>query len=205
MGRRGEHGLAKIKEMALDAAEKLVSEGGLENLRTRKVAAEIGYTAGTLYLVFKDLNDLVLQMNGRSLDKLQAALEQAGRGPKDPQKAVLAICRAYLAFAQGHPALWSLLFERHWGPGFERPDWYQAKKEFCFKPLAEKLGAMELAATPKELAALTRALWAGIHGTCVLREDDKLAQAGAQDSGQQLDLQVKLFLAGAMAQAAKRA
>ena len=199
MGRRGEHGLELIKEMAIEAAEKLVIAGGIEELRTRKVAAAIGYTPGTLYLVFKDLNDLVLHMNARTMDKLKAALAAASAGKKDDQKAILAICRAYLAFAETQPALWSLLFERHWGEGFVRPDWYQAKKLECFQPLADRVQGLGVSSTPKELAELTRALWASIHGTCVLREDDKLAQAGAMESAKLLDLQVALILRGALA------
>jgi AcrR family transcriptional regulator len=205
MGRRGEHGLELIKEMAIEAAEKLVMAGGIDELRTRKVAAAIGYTPGTLYLVFKDLNDLVLQMNGRTLDKLNAALAAAAEGKKDDLKAIQAICRAYLAFAETQPALWSLLFERHWGEGFERPDWYQAKKVDCFKPLAERIQSLGIASSPKEVAELTRTLWASIHGTCVLREDDKLAQAGAAESAKLLDLQVDLLLRGAMAKAGAKA
>jgi AcrR family transcriptional regulator len=198
MGRRGEHGLEKIKEMAIEAAEELVAQGGISQLSSRKIASAIGYTPGTLYLVFKDIDDLVLQVNGRSLDKLQAVLTGAGAKHKDHPKAVLAMCRAYLAYSKENPGLWSLLFERHWGPGFTRPDWYQAKKQACFAPLAARLKALGLGHNERELAGLTRTLWASIHGTCALQEDDKLAQAGAWDSAKLLDLQVALFLKGAM-------
>jgi len=197
VGRRGEHGLEKIREMAIEAAEALVAEGGIEQLSTRKVAARIGYTAGTLYLVFKDINHLVLEVNGRTLDALRATLDAAGKPLKDDRKAVAAICRAYLAFSKAHPALWSLLFERHWGLGFERPDWYQAKKADCFRPLAQRLQGLGIARDVQHLEGLTRILWSSIHGTCVLNEDDKLTQAGAWESERQIDLQVELFLRAA--------
>jgi AcrR family transcriptional regulator len=196
--------LELIKEMAIEAAEKLVMAGGVDELRTRKVAAAIGYTPGTLYLVFKDLNDLVLQMNGRTLDKLRSALAAASETKKDDLKAIQAICRAYLAFAGAQPALWSLVFERHWGGDFERPDWYQSKIRDCFTPLADRLQALGITSGRKESAELTRALWASIHGTCVLREDDELARAGASESAKLLDLQVDLLLRGAMAGAKGR-
>ena len=199
MGRRGDHGLVKIKEMAIEAAERLVADGGIGQLSTRKVAGKIGYSAGTLYLVFKDINDLVLQVNGRTLDNLRDALDVAGRKQANDEKAVHADCRAYFDYAEAHPALWSLLFERHWGPDFVRPEWYQAKKRDCFQPLAERLKALGLGRDSRQVASLTRALWASIHGTCVLRQDNKLSAAGARESSKLLDLQVSLFLRGARA------
>ena len=63
MGRRNEHSRAELREIALQAAEHLVAEGGLAALSTRKVAAHIGYTVGSLYLVFHNLDDLIIQMN----------------------------------------------------------------------------------------------------------------------------------------------
>lgn len=199
MGRRGDHGLAKIKEMAIEAAERLVADGGIGALSTRKVAGKIGYSAGTLYLVFKDINDLVLQVNGRTMDKLRAAMDAASRKQADDEKAVHAVCRAYYDFAEEHPALWTLLFERHWGRGFVRPDWYQTKKQDCFQPLTDRLKALGLGPGSKQLMTLTRALWASIHGTCVLGQDSKLSQAGAKESSKLLDMQVSIFLRGARA------
>lgn len=194
MGRRGDHGLEKIREMAIEAAEAIVAEGGLNQLSTRKVAARIGYTAGTLYLVFEDFKHLLLEVNGRSLDLLFKNLEDASQSKTDHVEAIYAICRAYLAFSRDNSARWTLLFERQWGPGFERPEWYQNKKKNCFKPLAARLGALGIAESEDQLVSYTRTLWASIHGTCVLAEDDKLTQAGASDSTRELDLQVELFL-----------
>jgi AcrR family transcriptional regulator len=199
MGRRGDHGLVKIKEMALEAAEALVADGGIGQLSTRKVAAKIGYSAGTLYLVFKDFNELVLQVNGRTMDKLHMAIVAAGEKQTKHEKAVQAVCRAYYDFAESHPALWSLLFDRRWGPDTARPDWYQAKIRDCFEPLVERLKALGLGRDSRHLDALTRALWASVHGTCVLRQDNNISVAGVRESSKLLDLQVSLFLRGAKA------
>lgn len=70
MARRSDHSRDELREMALTAAEQIVLENGYESLSARKVASAIGYTVGTLYLVFENLDDLVLQVNARTLDRL---------------------------------------------------------------------------------------------------------------------------------------
>src|SRR6185503_2471639 len=101
MGRRSEHSLDQIREMALDAAEKIIRKKGVRELSTRKIAAEIGYTSGTLYLVFKNLDDLFIQVNGRTLSRLRDALSSAASSASstDGAEAVRALCRAYQLFA----------------------------------------------------------------------------------------------------------
>ena len=59
VGRRSDHTRAEIRSMAVDAAEVLVVREGYGGLTARKVAAQIGYTVGTLYLVFQNLDELV--------------------------------------------------------------------------------------------------------------------------------------------------
>lgn len=63
MGRRNEHTREELREISLRAAEQLVTAHGLDGLSARKVASAIGYTVGSLYMVFRNLDDLILQMN----------------------------------------------------------------------------------------------------------------------------------------------
>ncbi|MEZ5601737.1 MAG: helix-turn-helix domain-containing protein, partial [Candidatus Competibacteraceae bacterium] len=63
MGRRNEHTREELRQIALEAAEELVAAQGLSGLSTRKVAARIGYTVGSLYMIFRNLDDLIAQMN----------------------------------------------------------------------------------------------------------------------------------------------
>ncbi len=70
MARRSDHSREEIKELALNATEEIVAEAGFQALSARKVASAIGYTVGTIYLVFKNLDDLIMQVNARTLETL---------------------------------------------------------------------------------------------------------------------------------------
>lgn len=61
MARRSDHSREEIKEMALTAALTILEEEGARGLTARKVATAIGYTVGTLYLVFKNQQEMVSQ------------------------------------------------------------------------------------------------------------------------------------------------
>jgi len=196
MGRRSEHSLDEIKAMAIEAAEKLVIEHGISYLTTRKVAAEMGYTSGTLYLVFKNVDDLVLQINGRTLDKMQAHMRAYAKPAKSPRERVKALCLGYLDYANANPSLWSLVFENRWSSGFSRPSWYQAKKMACFAPLEEELKLVAKGRSEAEVALAAGALWGAVHGVQVLHATGKLEAARTSPLERVAIFQVENFLKG---------
>src|SRR5512134_3891242 len=100
MARRNEHSREGIRRMALDAAERIVAAEGYKGLSARKVAAAIDYTVGTLYLVFENLDDLVLQVNGRTLDMLFDWLVTRVGDGDSPRDVLLALAGAYIAYAE---------------------------------------------------------------------------------------------------------
>ena len=55
MGRRSEHTKKQLKELIITASIKLISEIGPSAFGTRAIAKEIGYSFGTIYHVYGDL------------------------------------------------------------------------------------------------------------------------------------------------------
>ena len=74
MARRSDHTREELRRMALDAARAIIESDGLRALSTRRLAKAIGYTPGTLYQLFEDLDDLIIEVNVETLDALHAAL-----------------------------------------------------------------------------------------------------------------------------------
>ena len=99
MARRSEHSREELHEMALAAAEQLVVENGLEGLSARKVAKAIGYTVGTLYLVFENIDVLILQVNERTLDRLYARMDRARANARGARDYLLQLGEVYISFA----------------------------------------------------------------------------------------------------------
>src|SRR5512134_2973721 len=98
MARRSEHSQEQIREMVLSADEYIIVEEGVEALTVRKIAMEIGYTVGSIYMVFANMQDLMMHVKGRTLDMLAAELQQVPV-TDDIEQQISRLAAAYLGFA----------------------------------------------------------------------------------------------------------
>ena len=196
MARRNDHSREEIRQMALAAAEAIVAAEGYKGLSTRKVATAIGYAAGTLYLVFESQEDLVLQLNGRTLDALHEWLRARRVDRGEALDSLLALAGAYIDFAETETARWNLLFEYVAVEGNDLPDWYQAK-------LGRVFGLVEAALKPladhhdeQEIRRAARVLWASVHGICTLKIRHRMDLAGGQSADEMARMLIGNFLRG---------
>lgn len=196
MARRSDHSREQIRQMALNAAEAIVTAEGYKGLSARKVASAIDYTVGTLYLVFENLDDLVLQVNGRTLDALYEWLRARRAPAADPRASLVALADAYIAYAEAETPRWNMLFEYVIEQGNSLPDWYLIKlskvfglAEAALKPLADHR-------SEEEIAQAARVLWASVHGICTLKIRHRMDLAGGQSTGEMAHMLIDHFLQG---------
>ena len=194
MGRRSEHTRDEIKDMALAAARRIVVKHGVDGLSTRKIAADIGYTVGSLYLVFRNLDDLVLHLDAETLDDLYVAMEEANRGCASARACLLGVAHAYIQFAHGHRARWALVFER--ALPAKRPPWFQEKVARMFDLVEGRLRELAPRKTSRDLALAAHALWSGVHGICVLGLTERIEAQGVVSVQALADSLVENYLDG---------
>ena len=196
MARRSDHSRDQIHEMALSATERIVGEQGYQGLSARKVAGAIGYTVGTLYLVFDNLDDLILQVNGRTLDRLYARMVQEQAKQKQAKERLLQLGHSYIQFACEEPHTWQMIFEHRLTGEREIPGWFQLKVARMFALVETGLEPLAAQHSPGEIALAARALWSGVHGVCILAVSDKLDVVGVESVQNLTDLLVGNFLKG---------
>ena len=197
MARRSEHSLEEIKTMVLDAAETLVIEEGYAALTARNIAREIGYTVGSIYMVFTNMADLVLHINARTLDAIAAQLQQV----QDGKESIELLALVYLNYADQNYKRWRTVFDYRWPADAEMPGWYQEKIDAVFAQLEARFAQLlpELAEADRKRAA--RALWCGVHGVCALSLIEPQDKAGIKEVEATLVLLVRNFMRGWMTQA----
>lgn len=195
MARRSDHSREELYELALTAAQNIVEQDGFRALTARNVADAIGYSAGTLYNLFENLDGLIVHLNGRTLDSLhdRLALATITRVPEEDIKALL---DAYLGYLEQSPNLWSALFEYSLPEGVTLPEWYKLK-------VGKVLGLVEDALRPlfghgdqDDANQAARILWASLHGICSLSDTGKLAVVTATPVRQMAEGLVNNFVAG---------
>ena len=200
MARRNDHSRDELREMALNAAEDVVTNEGYFALSTRRVATAIGYTVGTLYLVFRNFDDLILQINGRTLDALSARLAQAEGEPEGVAR-VLALGQAYLGFATQRPRLWRMVFEHRMAAGAALPDWYGEKVARLFAVVETALQPLLKNRPHAELITATRVIWSGVHGICLLEVTERLEAVGSPPGEALVESLIVQYLRGLRANA----
>jgi len=196
MARRSDHSREEIRQMALEAAETIVAAEGYKGLSTRKVASAIGYTAGTLYLVFDSQEDLVLQLNGRTLDALYEWLRARRTQSTDPRDNLKALATAYIAYAETETPRWNLLFEYIAAEGNHLPDWYLMKLGKVFGLVEQALKPLANHRSAQEIQQAARVLWASVHGICTLKIRHRMDLAGGQSTEQMAGMLIDNFLHG---------
>jgi len=196
MARRSDHSREEIKEMALDAAATILEEQGSKKLTARNVATAIGYTVGTLYLVFKNLDDLVLHLNGRTLDEMHDWLQQRNDPDATPQQQLQTFADAYIDYASTHTDRWNLLFESIAGEDDNLPDWYLQRLGKLFGQIESALTPLAKPNSGDATVQAARVLWAGVHGICTLKIRHRLDLAGGQSTQQMAEMLINNFLNG---------
>lgn len=176
MARRSDHSREELKELALNAAEKIVAEQGFSNLSARKIAGAIGYTVGTLYLVFKNLDDLIMQVNARTLEDLYQTVTQQTK-IKSGEKKLRHFGKTYYKYAQQNPHLWSLIFEHHLANNNELIPDLENHIAQLFGLIEHELEILAPEKKPAAIHSAALALWSGVHGITILSISDKLFMA----------------------------
>ena len=196
MARRSDHSREEIREMALNAAEELVTKQGLSGLSARKVASAIGYAPGTLYLVFKNLDDLVLHLNARTLDRLQGHLESQQSEQGTPRERLITLAHAYIDFANANTPLWNALFQEAISDASELPEWYLQRLSRVFGLVEKALSPLADHQREITIRRAARVLWASVHGICTLKIRQRLDLAGGQSVEEMVDMLLDNFLVG---------
>lgn len=200
MGRRSDHSREELHEMALAAACEIVEAEGSHDLTVRKVASRIGYSVGTIYNLFENIDELIARINAGTLDALYDELA-AAPGGDTPEESLHALLAAYLRFARDNPKSWGMLFEDRPSAGKFPPAWYLAKVARNFALLEARLGPLFGPGREQEQQSAARLLWCGLHGVWTLAASDKLAIVTNEPVDTVAQGFVDIFLAGLRAKA----
>ncbi|MCK5356159.1 MAG: TetR/AcrR family transcriptional regulator [Methyloprofundus sp.] len=166
MARRSEHSQQQIKQMVLEAAEEIIQEQGFSALKVRKIAMDIGYTVGSVYMVFANMNDLNMHIKARTWQKLLLHLEQSS-GESIALVSIENMAVAYLDFTVLNKGLWCMLFE-HQPPIDEQvPEWYLQALERVVEFVDQLMKQLNTSHSDAQIQQAAQALTASVQGVCM--------------------------------------
>lgn len=193
MARRSDHSKEELQKLIFDTANKLVEQEGLTGMSARKITSEIGYTPGTIYSFYENLNELTLHVNGKTLDLIYTKLEKSISKTKSTNSAIKAIAETYLSYAQKNINRFRALYEFNYTESNNQslPDWYQEKVERNFALIDAVLNKNHCGNNEQ-----AKVLWAGLHGIAILSLTGKLDTVKVKSSKKLVENFLSIYLKG---------
>jgi AcrR family transcriptional regulator len=168
--RRGYHHGA-LKDALVTVAERLLAERGPAGFTLTDAAREAGVSAAAPYRHFLDREALVAEVARRGFGEFAERLSMAARGEGDPMAALIAMGRAYLAFASDRPGAYQAMFAAQ-RTGSD-PDLSSAS-ETAFDLLLDGMRRAIARNLPDAGDALAQQIWALSHGIATLTAAGRL-------------------------------
>ena len=107
---RQEREKQELRQAILAAAGELFLEQGYERFSLRKVAERVGYSPTTIYLYFRDKDDLLFTVVEEGFERFSQQLAAAAQSQEDAWERLIALGRAYVAFGLQNPVYYQLMF-----------------------------------------------------------------------------------------------
>jgi len=175
-----------LEERILNAAQKLWKRGGEKGLTMRTVARAARTNTPAVYRRFKDRDDILHALLLRIADRTRRDFDMANT--------IEGMAEAYVDSALREPHEYELFYSHaHWlSPAKlgERPI-RESRPNFSF--LEQQL-AKHLGGRPEDHTQLGLAIWATLHGTCMLLLCEAIPQAHAEELRQACRTAVQALL-----------
>jgi AcrR family transcriptional regulator len=167
---RKEREKQEMKDQILQAAMDLFIEEGYEKASIRKIADRIEYSPATIYLYFKDKDEIFHAVHEKGFEIFFERMEETAVIP-DPFQRLKKLGEIYLNFAFENPQLYDLMFIM-WGPMDAMKDgthWHCGVKahDGLKQMVRDCIETGKMKSTDVDITAMS--IWSFVHGVASLR------------------------------------
>jgi AcrR family transcriptional regulator len=178
----------------LREAEKVVVASGYQGVNMRRLASKVGVSATAIYHYFESKEAILSKLRIHAAEKLNDRIR--GIDPRlPPQEFLKELGQEYLAYAQGNPNLYRLLFEAPFDERAETED--HPVLYFTYhaaRGALERWAAQGAPVHDPKLGAMTG--WMMLHGFCSLMMSGMLPPAEGMTRESLQELFMKYYPAG---------
>lgn len=111
MARRKKEPQSNHRKNIAEAAQRLFTEKGIESTSMNEIAKESGYSKATLYVYFKDKEELVGVLVLESMQKLYDYLSKTLEDTENVSECFYKICNAFVDYQEEYPFYFELLLK----------------------------------------------------------------------------------------------
>lgn len=159
------------RQRILDAAGQIILEEGYEKLTLRKLADKLEYSAGTIYLYFKDKNELIFEYCDETFELLLAEMDDLDNPERDPLKSFRESGEVYVRFALNNPSAYIITFNLPPPPDIEGFLEHNTPAGMrCYEILRTLIQRCQESGyfRKQDVEAAAQGVWASVHGLASL-------------------------------------
>lgn len=194
---RKEREKEEMRRKILDAARKLFLEQGFEKTSIRNIADVIEYSPATIYLYYKDKNELLFALHEEAFLKMMEELSKVV-SVQDPFERLVEMGHQYIKYAIENPELYDLMFimtapmetlacrDEIWEDGMKSFCLLQTVVEQCIE------GGYFKKDLNVEIASLT--IWSYMHGLVTIYLKNRMNMFGDDRQLERMQQSYQLFI-----------
>lgn len=175
----------ELKKLILQAAKKLFAENGIEQTTIRNIANAIEYSVGTVYVYFKDKNEILHELHTQGFKQLGGEMRILFN-VTDPMERLKALGRVYLQFAIDNPDMYELMFHKKEPiaclKSLHKEEWDEGKATFDVLRTTVSQCMEKGHFKGHQLEPLAFAIWSTVHGMASLHVGQRMTNANRKDS-----------------------
>ncbi len=186
----------ELRTAMIDAAERIITEQGVEALTARRLAADLNIAVGTTYNVFRQMDDLVGEVNARTISKITSIITNVDKTTRKSDELLMAYADAYIGFVTSNANTWAALFVGEIDPESETHKHNLSQTLHLFSYIEDALRTVSPQADDTEIKASARALWAAVHGMLSLVAHGRHSILGLSNIRDTISVLISTHVAG---------
>ena len=128
---RKEREKQEMRKLIIGTAMDMFINDGYEKTSIRNLAEKIEYSPATIYLYYKDKDELLYEVQGEAFGQLYLAFEKEATST-DPMEKLEQLLHSYVKFGFDHPDLYDLMFILRSPMNAVDEDWPNCDESFDF-------------------------------------------------------------------------
>jgi AcrR family transcriptional regulator len=172
---RKERQKMEMKDLILQSAHQLFLEKGFSEVSIRNIAEAIEYSPATIYLYFKDKNDIFYALHGEAFKIFNSAIASIVT-IKDPLERLFTLGEKYMEFAFSHPKYYDIMFiiESPMQCDENSEDWKEGESALKFLESIVSECVEQGHFKNQSTTILSFSIWSYMHGMCSLALRDRM-------------------------------
>ena len=191
---RKERDRQEMREAILESAHQLFVDKGFDDVSIRNIAEAIEYSPATIYLYFKDKNEIFYALHGEAFKKFNDFMSVLAT-IKDPFKRLIKMGELYMEFAFKFPKYYDIMFIMQSPMDCDKnsDDWKEGESAHCQLENVVKDCQQNGYFKDKDFKTLSFLIWSTMHGMCSLALRDRMKIYEEAERSKMLDKSYKMF------------